>query len=226
MENHLISSAESTLERIRTDLKGADPSTTIVLAYGTPAGSVTYLALHMAFAGIARQKPVVFLDGANSFDPFLLSKAARSAGLVPEELLSRVHISRAFTCHQMHALVVERLAGALEQFDTNVAIISGLLDTFYDQDVPFAETYDLLRKTMAEFTRLAGNGARILLACPDTPLPLESRQRRFVNLLKRRADKVLRSDGSDSEARFSLEKPYRKHYGALRIPWLPQQRWR
>jgi len=213
MEKHLTAPPEHTLEKIRADLRGTEPSANLILAYGTPAGSVTYLALYMAFAGIAREKPVVFLDGANSFDPFLISKHARSVGLVPEELLSRIHISRAFTCHQMHALIVERLAGALERFGANVAIISGLLDTFYDQDVPFAEAYDLLKKTTTELVRLGGNGTRILLACPDTRLPLESRQRRFMNLLTQRSDTVLRSEGSTGEARYSLEKPYRKQYG-------------
>lgn len=213
MAKHLTSPPENTLERIRADLRGSTPSATIILAYGTPAGSVTYLALYMTFAGIAREKPVVFLDGANSFDPFLISKLARRMGLVPEDLLGRIHISRAFTCHQMHALVVERLAGALERFDTNVAVISGLLNTFYDQDVPLAETYDLLKKTTAELVRLAGRGARILLACPDTRLPLESRQRRFMNLLKRHADTVLRSEDNNGETVYALEKPCGKRYG-------------
>ena len=124
MEEHLTSPAETALENICADLRAVGPPADIVLAYGKPAGSVTHLALYMAFAGIAREKPVVFLDGANSFDPFLISKIARRAGLVPEELLGRIHISRAFTCHQMAALVVERLAGALDRFNTNVAIVS------------------------------------------------------------------------------------------------------
>ncbi len=125
MEKHLTMPADGALERIRADLKGVGPSANIVLAYGRPAGSVTHLALYMAFAGIARRKPVVFLDGANSFDPFLISRIARGAGLVPEELLGRIRISRAFTCHQMEALVTRRLAPALERFETNVAVVSG-----------------------------------------------------------------------------------------------------
>ena len=226
MEKHLTFPAEGTLERIRADLQAVEQPANIVLAYGTPAGSVTYLALYMTFSGIARQKPVVFLDGANSFDPLLIAKIARRTGLVPEELLSRIHISRAFTCHQMQALVTERLADALDRFNTNVAIVSGLLSTFYDQDVPFGEAHELLKTTTAEFVRLAGHGARLLLACPDTHLPLESRHKRFVNLLKTNSNKVLRSEGNRGEITLALEKPYRKQYGILEIPELPQHRWR
>jgi hypothetical protein len=215
MEEHLTSPAETALENICADLRAVGPPADIVLAYGKPAGSVTHLALYMAFAGIAREKPVVFLDGANSFDPFLISKIARRAGLVPEELLGRIHISRAFTCHQMAALVVERLAGALDRFNTSVAIVSGLLDTFYDQNVPFGEAYDLLKATTAELARLGGGGARILIACPDTKLPLGSRQRRFMNLLKKISNKTLRSDGDNVSTAFALEKPCKKRYGRL-----------
>ena len=227
MEKHLIIPAGGALQRICTDLDASVPPANLVLAYGKPAGSVTYLALYMAFMGIAREEPVLFLDGANSFDPYLLTKTARRAGLVPEELLSRVHISRAFTFHQMQALVVERLASGFREFNTNVAIVSGLLDTFYDQDVSFGEAYDLLETTMAELARLAERGARILIACPDTHLPLESRRKRFLNLLKKNSNKILRSETSNKDARFILEKPYRKQYGLLEASALPRHReWR
>ena len=219
--------AGDALERICTDLGAAGTPANLVLAYGTPVESVTYLALYMVFMGIAREEPVLFLDGGNSFDPYLLSKIARRANLVPEELLSRVHISRAFTCHQMEALVVERLAGGLREFDTTVAIVSGLLDTFYDQDVPFGEAYSLLETTTAELARLSSQGARILIACPDTRLPLASRRNRFVHLLKTISDKVLRSEASNGGAGFTLEKPYRKRYGLLEASRLPRRRnWR
>ncbi|RJP71848.1 MAG: hypothetical protein C4532_06985 [Candidatus Abyssobacteria bacterium SURF_17] len=234
MEKDLIFPGDGALESICVDLGTCEPrhdGATIVLAYGTPASSVTYLALCMAFAGVARERPVVFLDGGNSFDPYLISKLARRAGFIPEELLSRLRISRAFTCHQMEALVVERLENAFKRFDTDVAIVSGLLDTFYDEDVPFGEAYDLLKKVVAEFVRLADartteRGAHILIACPDTHLPREFRQRRFVDLLKKISHKVLRSEGSDAGARFALEKPHKKSYSRLQIPELSYQgRW-
>jgi hypothetical protein len=215
MEKHLSAPADGALAKIYADLRAAGPPAKIVLAHGRPSASVTHFALNMAFAGIAREKSVVFLDGANSFDPFLISKIARSTGLVPEELLSRIHISRAFTCHQMQALVVDRLAGALNRFDTDVAIVSGLLNTFYDEDVKFGEAYDLLKTATAEFERLAERGARILIACPDTNLPLESRQRRFVNLLKTVSDKALRIEEDNGETAYALEKPCKKQHGRL-----------
>ncbi len=227
MEKHLTCPADGTLERIRADLK-AQPPAGIVLAYGAPAFSVTYLALYMTFAGVAREKPVVYLDGSNSFNPFFIAKFAQKMGLSSEDLLRRIHISRAFTCHQMQALVVDRLECAFRRFNTNVAVASGLLDTFYDEDVPFGEAYDLLETTTAEFMRLAGKGTRILIVCPDSRLPLEARQRRFRDHLIRISSTVLRSEGGEGEARFALEKPRRKLYNRLRMPELPrhyQRQW-
>ncbi len=215
MEKQLSAQAESWEAQIISVLRAPGPPAKIALVHGAPAGSITRFALHMAFSGIARKKPVVYLDGGNSFDPFLLSKAARHAGLAPEDLLSRIHISRAFTCHQMHSLIVDRLAGALNEFGADVAIVSGLLNTFYDEDVKFGEAYDLLKEATAEFARLAGRGTRILLACPDTKLPLAPRQNRFVNLLKTVADKALRIEGEGDAATYSHEKPRTKNRASL-----------
>jgi hypothetical protein len=211
MADRIISSDE-TLEEIRADLKAVGFPADIILVHGAPASSVTYLALYMAFAGVARRMPVIFLDGGNSFDPYLIAKLARKTGFRPEDLLRRIYISRAFTCHQMQALVVDRLEGALQRYSTTVAIVSGLLDTFYDEDVPFGEAYALLKTAAATFIRLGGQGVHILLACPDTHLPIESRQRVFLSLLKKSARKTLRCEHTETENRFILEKPHRKLY--------------
>ena len=216
------------MERIRADLRALGMPANIITVYGSPASSVTYLALYMAFAGVARKTPVVFLDGGNSFNPYLIAKLARRVELHPEELLSRIYLSRAFTCHQMQALITDRLEGALRKYSTNVAIVSGLLDTFFDQDVPFAEAHALLKSAAAEFVRLAGRGAHILLACPDTHLPLQSRQQVFLQLLKKTSQKVLYCEDTKTESRFIMEKPHKKIYARRRIAAPSQQflQWR
>jgi hypothetical protein len=212
MEERIISSPDEILEKIRVDLKTVGFPLDLILVHGAPAASVTYLALYMAFAGVIRRMPIVFLDGGNSFDPYLISKLSRHSQIRPEELLSRIYISRAFTCHQMQALVVDRLDAALRKYSTSVVIVSGLLDTFFDEAVPFGEAYGLLKIAAAELVRLAGNGAHILLACPDTHLPLAARQKAFTGLLKKSSSKVIRCENADMESRFILEKPYKKLY--------------
>ncbi|MBE0521474.1 MAG: hypothetical protein IBX39_04315 [Candidatus Methanoperedenaceae archaeon] len=45
------------------------------------------------------------MDGWNSFNPYALSRMAKSAGVAPKKILSRVHVARAFTEYQMTSLV-------------------------------------------------------------------------------------------------------------------------
>jgi hypothetical protein len=211
MEKHLIAPSADIMEKIRADLSAIVPPAEITLAHGGPRASIKQLALHIAYAASARGKTVVFLDGANSFDPFLISGLARSAGLVPEELLGRIHISRAFTCHQMQALIVERLGDRLGDASNrpgaSVAIVSGLLDTFYDESVQFSEARKLLESATAELARLAGRGARIFITCPDSKLPLASKQKRFLDLMKKISHSTIRIEEETEEAPFALEGP-------------------
>src|SRR3990172_621482 len=61
------------------------------------------------------------------------------------EALSRIRVSRAFTCHQMEALLSHRLPGALSRFDARLALVLGLPETFADADVPYAEACRVFR---------------------------------------------------------------------------------
>lgn len=43
----------------------------------------------------------LFVDGWNNFNPYALSKIAKSFGAEPRKVLSRIHVARAFTEYQM-----------------------------------------------------------------------------------------------------------------------------
>jgi hypothetical protein len=47
----------------------------------------------------------MFVDGWNSFNPYTLSKIAKSFGAEPRKVLSRIHVARAFIEYQMDALI-------------------------------------------------------------------------------------------------------------------------
>ncbi len=55
---------------------------------------------------ISLERDAVFVDGGNSFNPYTLSRIAKSFGAEPRKVLSRVHVARAFTEHQMEAIEV------------------------------------------------------------------------------------------------------------------------
>jgi hypothetical protein len=88
----------------------------------------------------------------------------RMHGLAPEPVLKRLFVSRAFTCHQMSALITERLGPELRRFGAQRVIILGLLYTFCDDDVPEKEAHALFKKTMDSLQGISQEGYYILVA--------------------------------------------------------------
>src|SRR4030042_5824296 len=83
-----------------------------VLFWGEGAGRISSYAAGW-IAG--RRGDVVVLDGANRFDPYMVSSFARKVLTSPERLLKKIRLDRAFTCYQMATLIEERLVSLLEQ---------------------------------------------------------------------------------------------------------------
>ncbi len=91
----------------------------------------------------------VIVDGGGMCDPYVISRVSRMLSVDPRKVLSRFFISRGFTCHQMEDLIVLGLPSFIAGRSTKVLIISGLLETFYDENVPFREASSLFRRTLS-----------------------------------------------------------------------------
>ena len=122
----------------------------------------------MALRALARPlmagEPVVAVDGGNRFDPYEIGKAERALGGNGRVALSRILVSRAFTCHQMEALLSQRLGPALDRAGARIAVAFGLPETFTDADVPFAEACRVFRNCLSSLSRLAARSVRVVLA--------------------------------------------------------------
>lgn len=90
---------------------------------------------------------VAVLDGGNRFNPYALARAAQARGRPPRELLSRVLVSRAFTCFQMDALVARPLPAPR-------AVVLSMLDLFLEEEIAFSTAQFLLRRAAAALARL------------------------------------------------------------------------
>lgn len=152
----------------------------LLLLYGAPV--VLSLGLYAAADRALAGEPVVYLDGANAFDPFVVSRLARLHGARPQQLLTAIHVARAFTCHQMERLVSDCLASALDRYQARVAILSGLLESFHDEAVPAEEARRLLRRIVPALRRLSARGARVLCLCPSTAPQYQGRYSLFLTL--------------------------------------------
>jgi len=158
------------------------------------------LALRALAGPLLRGEAVVAVDGASRFDPYEISGAARARGGDGREALSRIRVSRAFTCHQMEALLSHRLPGALSRFDARLALVLGLPETFADADVPYAEACRVFRDCLGALRKLARAGTRVVLVGKGEPPskgghyavgPVPADRAGFFRHLVRTADPVL-----------------------------------
>jgi len=147
------------------------------------AGDDTCLTVGLlaGLRAVRPEQPLLIVDGANAFDPFLVTDLARKSGLLPGALLDQIRISRVFTCHQLEALLGERLQAAVQQFHAPAVYFSGLLDPLLSEEAPAGEAIRIFRLVIPALQRLAGTGVVTLVACPP-PHSLPGRERFFPAL--------------------------------------------
>jgi hypothetical protein len=102
--------------------------------------------------------------------------------------LSRLLVSRAFTCHQMEALLSRALPAELGRSRARIVLVFGLAEIFADEDVPYAEACRVFRLCLSSLRRLSREGARIALAGDASAAP---GREGFFRHLERTADPLL-----------------------------------
>ena len=99
---------------------------------------------------------VVFIDGANTFRLYQITRLARLHQLDPKQVLDRIYISRAFTAYQMAALILQKLEDAVKTCNAKLVIISDIATMFLDKDVQEEEAkriYSQVTTRLSNFTR-------------------------------------------------------------------------
>jgi hypothetical protein len=163
---------------------------------------------------------IILLDGANHFNPYMVSSFARKALIPPERLLKRIRIARAFTCYQMATLMGERLGSFLkEEEEKPWVIILGPITTFLDEDVPEREVRPLFDRSLKRVEEMAMEGVPFFLFQPsvsNSPFPpfiknrmkglMESRRVYLTRRLFQFSNLVWRISLEDEGPRVVLEK--------------------
>jgi hypothetical protein len=106
---------------------------------------------------------VTVLDGGNRFPAYQIMRMLRrrTPNLLPTA--NRIFLRRAFTCHQMLALL-ESTPSLPQPY-----LILDLLGTFHDENVPTAEVSRLLDRCLAQLDRLRMEAPVVIsLASPHT----------------------------------------------------------
>jgi hypothetical protein len=156
------------------------PPGKVCLLYGDRL--IFHLSLRMAAHAMAKGAPVAVVDGCNQFNVHLLSHFARERRLDPDDFLRRIFISRGFTCYQMEQAVGSRLPLFLQSIGSNIAMIFGLLDTFYDEQASFREVQQILRRVLGTLQEIKAGGVSVLLACTEWNVLPKERNQLFTTL--------------------------------------------
>ena len=165
----------------------------LVLLQGMPF--VMRLGLTIAVRSLLAGDRLCWVDGVNAFDPYAVARLAKRAGRNPRELLARVYVSRAFTCHQLHALVIKRLPQAVRELPADGVVAVGPAATFHDHEVPVPEAAALFDEVVQGLAGLAAQGVPVLVINPY--LPQDYREPRFARALSRAAGVVLAVDPAE-----------------------------
>lgn len=141
----------------------------LMLFWGAHTPTRTLLTALTALA--AKNHPLRVFDGGNRFDGYFVARLARrfshrsngngkranhGGAIDPHAVLSRIRLSRAFTCFQLAELIENTPPGADPLF------VLDLLATFYDESVPLRDTERLLLTTISHLKRLAAFGPVIV----------------------------------------------------------------
>jgi hypothetical protein len=142
---------------------------------------------------ISLDRDAIFVDGWNSFNPYAVSKVAKSLGRPQKKVLSRIHVARAFTEYQMDALLDEALREAIQSWDPAVLAISYLPSLFSGADgrrlfEPILERIKSLTASSGIITAITSFGGswygdRLLAAKADRVVRIEQPSKKLIKII-------------------------------------------
>lgn len=163
---------------------------------------------------------VLFVDAGCSFDPHGISSLARLHGLLPQDVLERIRVSRAFTAYQLSSLIYDWLPRAIEDYDARLVILSSIIRLFTDLDMPREE----LLTSFSRLSRFLSNLAlkEEVAVIVTIPSRCNSPKRHtLLRLLKSRADIIMELKEKRNYLRLILERHPRAKPGLANIPFNP-----
>jgi len=106
----------------------------------------------------------VFIDGANTFRLYHITRLARLHQLDPKQALDRIYISRAFTAYQMTALILQKLEDAVKDCNSKLVIVSDIAAMFLDKDVEDEEAKRIYSQVTTHLSNFAKEHQIIIVA--------------------------------------------------------------
>jgi len=141
--------------RISTGLPRLDPilggfkAGTVSLIEGNHPFISEVLSLLAINAVTHLEKRVVYVDGGNSIDPYLIATLAKRSGVKPAKVLPQILVARAFTAYQLDTIISDRLEAVLDQAEPELLVVACITDLFMDRAVAEKEALAMLSRCVA-----------------------------------------------------------------------------
>lgn len=116
---------------------------------------------------VRRGVPLFCLDGGNAFNPYRLAVLIRREGGDPFELLDRIYVSRAYTCHQLVSSAETLLGALIAARPRPMVAVLGADRLFHDEDLPLWEREFLFGRLLVHVRALHRRGLPVLMTFSD-----------------------------------------------------------
>lgn len=188
-------------------LNGFLPGELIVLYGSTSAYQLTD---HLIVSAIARNKTgtredIIYIDGGNRFNLYRISSLIRILRLDVKEGLRRIHISRAFTSHQLTTLIVRELDKELKKHPSRLVVVSDLLSISRDDEIEPQEGKNMLNQAILKLRELTTNN-KLNILLTDSALKTPIERSHLQIFLWPKSDIILRFKDERKRTRITLEK--------------------
>ena len=145
----------------------------------------------------------IFIDGGNTFDPYLITQYAEQFSSDRDRVLDRIFVARAFTCHQLTTLITQTLPDAIQR-RAKLTVISDMIELYHDHYQRSVQSFDLFKIALNSIVSTARAEKAIILVTSlderrSDPDP-------FLRIAKRHVDMVLRFEEQPYSTRLTLEK--------------------
>jgi hypothetical protein len=155
-----------------------------ILFFGEPMARLSaYLMGQLSVRG----KSITLVDASQTFDPYLIARVGRLLGISTRPLLERIHLSRAFTCHQLVTLLCEILP---HTGMGDPLFVLGPCALFYDEQVPLKERRTLFLQVVRSLIVFKKRGQGCFLF--QNPIAQKVKNRHFGRDLSRSVQWVIR----------------------------------
>lgn len=115
-------------------------------------------------------KSVIFLDAGNLFDTTATPQLGLSLGLENWQSHERVHLSRAFTHHQVYNLIMDKLPSDIDSYHPVLAVVCDMPALFCDPDVhDKRESIEMFRESTRFLATIAGSRQILILVTSIKP---------------------------------------------------------